>query len=115
MRKTKTGQELIGSMKEALAHARGESRLRQTLVELPPPARRWSRAQIADLRKRTYRASQPQFASLLSVKVSTIRAWEQGLKSPSGAACRLLEIAAADPGAFQRLATPRAKPLPWDA
>ncbi|MDE2038436.1 MAG: hypothetical protein KGO96_02835 [Elusimicrobia bacterium] len=107
MRKTKVGQELIEGMTAAIAHARGEKRFRETLVEIPRPARKWKRGQIAELRKRKFHASQPQFASILSVKVSTIRAWEQGQKTPSGAACRLLEVAALEPGVFQRLAHAR--------
>lgn len=107
MRKTGVGQELIAGMTAAVAHARGERKLRETLVEIPQPARRWRRGQIARLRKERFHASQPQFASILSVKVATVRAWEQGLKTPSGAASRLLELAEIEPQVFQRLAQAR--------
>lgn len=106
MRKTKMGQELIAGLKEALADARGEIKLRRTTREIPEPARAWSKGQIVELRKALFGVSQPVFAALLSVTVSTVRAWEQGQKSPSGAARRLLEIAAMSPDIFMR---------PWPA
>lgn len=36
--------------------------------------------------------SQPVFATLLNVSPATVKAWEQGLKTPSGAALKLLSI-----------------------
>lgn len=100
MRKTTMGQELIAGLKEAVAGSRG---LRTTALEVAEPARPWRKEQIAELRKATFGVSQPVFASILSVKVSTVRAWEQGQKSPSGAARRLLEVAAMAPEVFMRL------------
>lgn len=104
MKNTKVGQDLIEGMTAALAHARGEKRFRETVVEIPEPARRWKKGEIAALRKAKFHVSQPKFASILSVKVATVRAWEQGLKTPSGAASRLLEVAELDPQVFQRIA-----------
>ena len=110
MAKTPLGQELIAGLTEAVAHARGEKKLRQSVLEVPEPARSWRKDQIAELRKRRFHVSQPVFASLLSVTASTVRAWEQGQKTPSGAARRLLELAALDPSVFTRLA--RSERLP---
>jgi putative transcriptional regulator len=104
MRKTKFGQELIAGLEEVLEYSRGNKKgFRTTELEVPEPARHWRKDQIARLRKRRFKVSQPVFASYLSVKVSTIRAWEQGLKSPSGAARRLLEVAAIAPEIFKRI------------
>ena len=104
MRKTtRLGQELIAGLQEAVEHARGAKKLRASTVEIPEPAKEWPREQIALLRKRSFGVSQPVFASLLSVTPSTVRAWEQGRKIPSGAARRLLEVAAIAPEVFQRL------------
>lgn len=104
MRETRLGQELISGLKEAVAHARGTKKLRGSSLEIPQPARPWRKEQIARLRKRRFGVSQPLFASFLSVTASTVRAWEQGRKSPSGAARRLLELADIAPELFQRLA-----------
>lgn len=104
MRKTRLGQELISGLEEAVSHARGAKKLRTSTLEIPEPARPWRKEQIAELRRRRFGVSQPIFASLLSVTASTVRAWEQGQKSPSGAARRLLEVAEIEPEVFQRLA-----------
>jgi len=104
MRKTRLGQELVAGLQEAGAHARGQKKLRTYTLEIPEPAKVWRKEQIAELRKRRFGMSQPVFASLLSVTASTVRAWEQGLKSPSGAARRLLELAEIEPEVFSRLA-----------
>jgi putative transcriptional regulator len=48
----------------------------------------------SDLVKETrlmLRASQAIFAQFLGVSLSTVRDWEQGLKPPNGAACRLMD------------------------
>jgi antitoxin MazE len=103
MRKSKAGKELIFGLKEIIADSRGAKNLRTTTVEVAEPARGWRKEQIAELRKALFGVSQPVFAAMLSVTVSTVRAWEQGQKSPSGAARRLLEIAALAPEVFARL------------
>jgi putative transcriptional regulator len=104
MKKTKLGQELISSLTEAVEYERGKKTLRTTTVEIPEPAKYWRKEQIARLRKEVFGVSQPVFASLLSVTSSTVKAWEQGLKTPSGAASRLLEVAEIDPNLFKKLA-----------
>lgn len=103
MRKTRLGQELIAGLEQALAHEKGTRMLRTSELELSEPARPWKKEQISQLRKQRFGVSQPVFASLLSVTASTVRAWEQGQKSPSGTARRLLEFAAMAPEFFVRL------------
>ncbi|HVC08908.1 MAG TPA: helix-turn-helix domain-containing protein [Elusimicrobiota bacterium] len=103
MRKTKAGQELIAGLGEAVMHAKGAKKLRQSVWEIPAPAKPWRKERIAQLRKERFGVSQPVFAALLSVTASTVRAWEQGQKSPSGAARRLLQLAEMEPGVFRRL------------
>lgn len=51
---------------------------------------------IAALRSR-YGLSQKDFAALLGVGLSTLTKWENGLRCPSGAAARLLQIAEKHP------------------
>jgi len=104
MKKTKQGQELIASLTEALEYERGKRKLRTSTLEIPEPAKHWRKEQIARLRKEQFGVSQPVFASILSVTASTVRAWEQGLKTPSGAASRLLELAEIEPRVFRKLA-----------
>ncbi len=104
MIKTKMGQELIAGLQESVEHARGKKKLRVSTLEIPGPAKVWRKNQIAQIRKQRFGVSQPVFASFLSVTVSTVRAWEQGQKTPSGTARRLLELAEIEPQVFQRLA-----------
>jgi putative transcriptional regulator len=105
MRKTKMGLELISGLQDAVERARGAKKLRATALELPKAAPHWSKAKIAALRKDRFCMSQPAFAAVLNVTASTIRAWEQGRKEPSGAAERLLQVADSDPSVFRRLPT----------
>lgn len=67
--------------------------------------------QIFDLRKnakipgrvsRQY-PSQREFAATLHIPVRTLRAWEQGVRQPSGAAAVLLELLAAKPDILEAL------------
>ena len=46
--------------------------------------------------------SQPEFALMIGVSVSTLRNWEQGRRMPEGPARALLRVAAADPEAVAR-------------
>ena len=48
--------------------------------------------------------SQSRFAQLLGVSVRTLQEWEQGRRSPSGAARTLLMIAAKSPRALRDVA-----------
>jgi putative transcriptional regulator len=104
MKKARFGDELVAAATEALAHARWQRRLREWTVEVPEPANPWPRKKIVALRKKRYKVSQPVFAAILNVTPSTVRAWEQGHRTPDGAACRLLQVAEADPKVFQRIA-----------
>ncbi|MBI4405681.1 MAG: transcriptional regulator [Deltaproteobacteria bacterium] len=103
MKKTKLGQILIRSLNEAIEYEKGRKELKTSTISVPESAREWSNREIAQIRKERFKVSQPIFASILSVRPATIRAWEQGLKRPSGAAARLLEVAEAEPETFTRL------------
>ena len=54
---------------------------------------------VAEIRESTG-LSQSRFATLLGVSVRTLQDWEQGRRSPSGAARTLLLIAKNDPKAL---------------
>jgi len=55
---------------------------------------------VAEIREETG-LSQARFAQLLGVSVRTLQDWEQGRRSPSGAARTLLIIAAKNPRALR--------------
>jgi putative transcriptional regulator len=82
--------ELIDSMREALAHAKGKLTLKTTKV--PAPVEPMSPARISKIRRKL-KASTPVFAAYLNVTPDTVRGWEKNRRAPSGPALRLLQIA----------------------
>ena len=103
MKKTKLGQSIIRGLKEVIEYEKGKRKLRAASLEIPAPAPVWTKKEIARLRKECFKVSQPVFAAYLSVKPSTIKAWEQGLKRPSGAASRLIQILSQKPELLKNL------------
>ena len=81
---------------------------RETGIPTPTPmfSALRSSAALADNMERSRRVrrrlnvSQREFAELLNVSVGTVRSWEQGLRTPDGAAQRLLDIAERQPDAL---------------
>jgi putative transcriptional regulator len=81
-------KELVASVREGGAILRGEV----------PPARKFAINGTNVKRIRVnYRLSQGQFAALLGISVATLQNWEQGRRTPKGAARVLLQVAAAHP------------------
>jgi putative transcriptional regulator len=81
-------EELLKSVKQAGEIARGERKPSRTF--------KVDSATIKGLRNRT-KLSQPDFAALLGVEVSTLRNWEQGRREPTGPAKALLRAIRNDP------------------
>jgi len=108
------GQHLIDALDEAIAFERGEleipaSRVRRVAVTAREaegvPAPRYAGSRIAALRGRLG-LSQPVFAQALNVSAETVRAWEQGKRTPDGAALRLLQLAEEHPAWLTKHVTP---------
>ena len=79
------GEDLIQSLGEALAHAKGEG---AAIVHSPIAPR--------EVRKQA-ELTQAQMAVLMGMSVSGYRKWEQGTRRVSGPAATLLRIIAHDP------------------
>lgn len=64
--------------------------------------------------RRSMRASQTLFAAFLGVSVQSIRAWEQGVNAPSGAASRFMDEIRVNESyfaqRFKRLTKPKRSP-----
>jgi putative transcriptional regulator len=58
---------------------------------------------LAIAARQSSKLTQVEFAKLLDVSVDAIRDWEQGRRSPRGAARTLLRIAMAHPEVLERL------------
>jgi putative transcriptional regulator len=89
--------DLMGGLKDALAHAEGKLTLRTTVLPAPAPA--MLPKEIRAVRE-GLNLSQAVFGRLLNVPSVTILKWEHGERKPSGAALRLLEIARRSPEAL---------------
>ena len=84
------GVDLIRSLNEALAHARGEG-----------PAKTYAVLTPREVRKRI-NLTQAQMAPLLGMSLSGYQKWEQGRRQVSGPAATLLQVIAREPEAVMR-------------
>lgn len=85
---------LLQSLRGHADHLEGKKKLtmRVTSLLLPAPVKGIKPKDIAGIRQKL-NVSQPVFAALLNVPLTTARSWEQGRRKPSGAALRLLDMA----------------------
>ena len=91
------GNDLIRSLNEALAHAKGEG---PAIVHAPVTPR--------EVRKQA-KLTQAQMAPLMGMSLSGYRKWEQGTRRVSGPAATLLRVVEREPEAVRRaLLTDRA-------
>lgn len=89
--KRNLGEELLAAIVDVKAGRHGEMHR----IEV---------TEAAEARSKTG-LSQPKFAELLGVSVRTLQEWEQGRRTPSGAARSLLHIAALRPDVFRDVLT----------
>lgn len=84
-------ERLERALEDGLRYARGEIDLKTTTVVIPDPPKPLTPEQIRTLRLRL-RFSQSAFAKLLVVSPKTVQSWEQGNRTPTGSASRLLQL-----------------------
>lgn len=88
------GQEVITSLKEAIAWAGGEPvPVRVTTIKVP-------RTDVRAVRRKL-RLSQSQFAAKFGFQPATLKNWEQGRTRPDGPARVLLAVIARHPEAVE--------------
>ena len=93
-KKPTAGQEIIASLNQAIAWARGEDvPVRVTHVHVPT-------INVRDVRKRL-KLSQSQFAARFGFAPASVRNWEQGRTRPDGPARILLTVIAKHPEAVE--------------
>ena len=103
MAKKSMFDELKQGLQEMKAHREGKVTLKTTEVDIPPPIK-MSKSKIQKIRKGT-NFSQPIFARVLGVNVSTYQNWEQGRSEPNAQAKLLLEMVDKNPAFLQELTT----------
>jgi putative transcriptional regulator len=101
--KMSVAEQIRTGLEQTLSHFRGEITLRTTRLLVPPPPA--GRRDITRLRKHL-KMSQGAFARAMNVSPKTIQSWEQGLRRPSGAALRLIEMIAKGPDSVRTLVSP---------
>ena len=84
------GGDLIQSLNEALAHAKGDG---PAIVHVPVAPR--------EVRKQA-KLTQAQMAPLMGMSLSGYRKWEQGARRVSGPAATLLRVIQREPEAVKR-------------
>ena len=84
-------EQIRQGLEEAIRHARGEITLKTTRAELPDEPPEIDAPTLVALRDQS-RMSQSVFARLLNVSTKTVQSWEQGVRNPSHAARRLIQI-----------------------
>ena len=84
------GEDLIQSLNEALAHAKGEG---PAIVHAPVAPR--------EVRQQA-QLTQAQMAALMGMSLSGYRKWEQGRRRVSGPAATLLRVIEHEPNAVRR-------------
>jgi len=86
--KRNIGREILAGIREIKRGEHGR------VKKIPP---------VADVRK-SVGLSQSEFARLMGVSVRTLQEWEEGRRSPSGAARTLILVAAKNPAALASVA-----------
>jgi putative transcriptional regulator len=87
---SKAVTEISAGLDDALAHAKGE---RSGVVEHRPEV-----LDVKAIRKKTG-MSQQRFCATFGISIGTLRHWEQGLRTPRGAARVLLKVVDQNPEA----------------
>ena len=91
---------LKNGLKESIAHAKGELTLRT--VELPDAPPEIDAETLAEIRTQVA-MSQRVFAQMLNVSAKTLQSWEQGVRRPSDASRRLLQVFCEEPEVLCRI------------
>lgn len=88
---TKLFKKLKAGLEDVIAHQQGKLNLRSEKMVLPDRPTIYKPKEIKKIRERK-KYSQGVFATVLNVSVKTVQSWESGIRAPSHAALRLLEI-----------------------
>lgn len=94
-RRAAFGRKLEASLKEDLAHARGEAKPGSVRVTVIEPV------DVNAIRDRLG-LTQAAFAERFGFRLDTLRKWEQGQTVPDRPACAYLRVIARDPKAVEK-------------
>ncbi len=91
---------VTAGLKDSIAYSKGEKMsLVTTQIPAPPPP--MNAKKVIQMRK-SLNMSQGLFAAALNVSTKTVQGWEQGLRKPSNASLRLLQLVQKEPDTILR-------------
>ena len=90
---SKAFEEISAGLNDAIAHAKGKKT--KAVIHEPEPI------DVKAIRKKTG-MSQQRFCATFGISLGTLRHWEQGLRTPRGAARVLLKVVEQNPRAVIR-------------
>ncbi|MBK8268049.1 MAG: helix-turn-helix domain-containing protein [Planctomycetes bacterium] len=95
-------QQLQAGLEDSIAHSKGQITLKTITLPAPPP--KVGAAEVSRLRRKL-KMSQAVFAATLNVSTKTIQSWEQGVREPSDAALRMIQVVKTQPAVVQSIFT----------
>jgi putative transcriptional regulator len=87
---------LVASMEKAVSHLKHGTKTGIRRYSIPSPPKTISSSEIKDIRRKLD-VTQPVFAHLIGVSISTAKSWETGRRVPNATARKLLHVASKDP------------------
>ena len=85
------GAELLNAVEQMKTGKKGRTYTKEQLLAISA--------------RKSVKLTQREFAKLLNVSIDTVQDWEQGRRSPRGAAKTLLKIAQSHPKVLEQLAS----------
>ena len=95
-------EQLKAGLEDAIRHAKGEITLKTTTLEMPDPPPAVQADELTEIRLENG-MSQAVFAQVLNVSTKTVQSWEQGVRKPSQAALRLIQVFRQDPSGLLQI------------
>lgn len=102
MSKAKDENELVQALRLGIGALRAGRKPRAVRVRINVPPS-YTGPQIARIRSEKLHQTQAAFALSLGVSRSAVRSWEQKQRRPSGAICRLIQLAETKPEVLKQL------------
>ena len=93
---------LVQALRQGIDALREGRQPRVTRVRIKAPPS-YTGAQVARIRAKKLHQTQSAFAMTLGVSRSAVRSWEQKQRRPSGAVCRLIQLADKKPEILKQL------------
>ncbi|MCC6489679.1 MAG: helix-turn-helix domain-containing protein [Candidatus Hydrogenedentes bacterium] len=92
---------VMAGLEDSIAFSNGK-KLSLVTVRVPAPPPPMDAKAVTEVRK-SLNMSQGVFAAALNVSPKTVQGWEQGVRTPSNASLRLLQIAREEPHAVLKV------------